>query len=70
MRRVAALKATSAGLEVVGSSQPVAVQARQELRGGVAVEIWEAEGVGRGVPPGAEPEEVGQGSVGIAGLGC
>jgi hypothetical protein len=66
---VAALETAAAGLEIVASSQTFAVEACQEFRGGVSVEVGEAESVGCYIPSGAEPEEVGERGVGVAGFG-
>jgi hypothetical protein len=54
MRRVSALEAAAAGLEVVAAAQTVAVERREEFGSGVAVEVREAEGVGCYVPAGGE----------------
>lgn len=63
---VTALKTAATGLEVVASAETFAVEAGQELRGGVSVEVREAEGVGCYIPSWTEPEEVGERSVGVA----
>ena len=70
MGGVAALETAAAGLKVVASTQAFAVEAGEEFGGRVAVEVGEAEGVGCDVPSWAEPEEIGERSVGIAGFGC
>jgi hypothetical protein len=66
---VTALETAAAGLKIVASPETFAVEACQEFRGGVSVEVGEAEGVGCYIPSGAEPEEVGERGVGIAGFG-
>ena len=66
---VTALKTTSTRSEIVASSKTFTVKASQELRGRVSVEVGEAEGVGCYIPSWAEPEEVGERSVGVAGFG-
>lgn len=66
---VATFETAAAGLEVVASAEAFAIQAGQEFRGGVSVEVRQAEGVGRYIPSWTEPKEVGQGSVGVARLG-
>lgn len=40
MRRMAALKATATRLEIVASAKTLPVDASQEFRGRVAVEVW------------------------------
>jgi len=66
---VAALETAATGLEVVASSETFTVKASQKLRGGVSVEVGKAEGVGCYIPSWAEPEEVGERGVGVAGFG-
>ena len=66
---MAALETAAAGLEIVASSEPLTVEASQELRGGVSVEVGKAEGVGCHIPSWAEPEKIGERSIGVAGLG-
>lgn len=66
---VAAFETAAAGLEVITSSETFAIQAGQELRGRVSVEVRQAECVGCYVPSWAEPEEVGERGVGVARFG-
>ena len=65
---VTALKTAAAGLEIVASSETFTIEASQELRGGISVEIRETEGVGCYIPSWTEPKEVGERSVGVAGF--
>lgn len=69
MRRMPALKAATTRPEVVRATETIAVQAGEELRGGVAVKVGWAERVGGDIPAGPEPEEVGEGSIRVVGFG-
>jgi hypothetical protein len=66
---VTTFETAAAGLEVVTSSETLTVETCQEFGGRVSVEIGKAEGVGCYIPSWAEPEEVGERGVGIAGFG-
>jgi hypothetical protein len=66
--RVAHLDTATPGEEIVGSAQPIPVQTSQELGRGIAVEVRQPERVRGHIPARAEPEEVGQGRVGVARL--
>lgn len=64
-----ALETAAAGLEVVASAETFTVEASQEFRGRVSVEVRKAESVGSYIPSWTEPEEIGERGVRVAGLG-
>jgi hypothetical protein len=55
VRSVANLDTASSGQEVVRPTESISIQTGQELRGRVAVEVGQAEGVGCDIPPRSEP---------------
>lgn len=70
MRRMADLHRSSTRQKLVRTAQTAAIETSQKLGSRIAMEIWQAEGVGCDVPPGPEPEEIRQWSIGVSRFGC